>query len=85
MSRSYPEACVKALWGLAGGRCSLCKLPLTRVSQDGTVIIGDQAHIDSFSAKGPQRKTVRKIDKTGDNSYRNLILLCPTHHREVDK
>ncbi|MBT9586580.1 hypothetical protein IV102_24765 [bacterium] len=55
------------------------------MSQDGTVIIGDQAHIHSFSAKGPQRKTLRKIDKTGDNSYRNLILLCPNHHREVDK
>jgi hypothetical protein len=38
------------------------------------------AHVIAHSAKGP-----RGDGKGGDNSYTNLILLCPTDHRHVDK
>lgn len=42
--------------------------------------VGEMAHVIAQSAKGP-----RGDGKGGDNSYANLILLCPTDHRHVDK
>lgn len=38
------------------------------------------AHVIAQSPKGP-----RGVEKGGDDTYENLILLCPTHHRQVDK
>ena len=38
------------------------------------------AHVIARSAKGP-----RGTPAGGDDTYENLILLCPTHHRLVDK
>lgn len=38
------------------------------------------AHVIAQSPKGPRGNGIG-----GDDSYDNLILLCPTHHREIDK
>ncbi len=42
--------------------------------------MGEMAHIIAQSQEGPRGDGVG-----GDDTYENLILLCPTHHREVDK
>jgi hypothetical protein len=38
------------------------------------------AHVIAQSPRGPRGKST-----AGDDSYENLILLCPTHHTMVDK
>ena len=43
------------------------------------VHIGQMAHVIAESPKGP-----RGEDLPADNTYNNLILLCPTHHVTVD-
>lgn len=76
MSISNPE--IKKLYGLAAGRCSICKIDVF----DNDVHIGEMAHIIAKSTSG-----ARGNDKlTGTiNAYENLILLCANHHAEVDQ
>jgi hypothetical protein len=75
---------IKKLWGLAAGRCSFpnchqnCVLFLN--PKDPTVI-GEMAHIIAKSPDGPRGKTNDK----NNNTYENLILLCPSHHTSIDK
>lgn len=69
---------VKRLWGLAAGRCSYCRKWLL----EEEVHIGEMAHIIAESDDGPRGDEVFHGDRNG---YGNLILLCPTHHRMVDK
>ena len=72
---------IKILWGRSGNRCAICKLELTPDGSRET--LGEMAHIVGRSPDGP-RGAVEVGDHELD-SYVNLILLCPTHHVEVDK
>lgn len=79
---SISEKDLKLLWGRASGRCSYCNLDLTL--ELGTVeTIGEMAHIIAKEEGGPRGSET--IDPAKRNSYENLILLCPTHHRMIDK
>jgi hypothetical protein len=76
---------IKLLWGRAGNRCSICRLEL---SQDAKAVgssftLGEQAHIVGEN-KGAAR-WADSISVEDRNGYHNLILLCPTHHTEIDK
>jgi hypothetical protein len=76
----YKDKDLKLLWGSACGICSFegCNEELI-VSGD---TIGDIAHIVANSedwSRGDPKFPREKID-----SYENLILLCPNHHRLVD-
>lgn len=46
-------------------------------------MIGEQAHIISSKPNGPRGNI--PIAQSEIDSYENLILLCPTHHAEIDK
>lgn len=73
----------KILWGKAAGRCSKpdCREPLIVSTKNGeNYLIGEMAHEVAQSKSGP-----RAIDVHGSDEYENLILLCPTHHRTIDK
>ena len=72
----------KMLWGRAAGICSnpACKADLTGLVEQGNYNVGEMAHIIAKSAKGP-----RGAGAGGSDSYENLILLCPTCHRHIDK
>ncbi len=75
------ERDIKILWGRSGNRCAICKLELTPDGDKET--LGEMAHIVARSEDGPRGEsqlTLRERDK-----YSNLILLCPTHHSEIDK
>jgi hypothetical protein len=79
---SIADKDIKKLWGLAAGRCShpACdKVCISFFGNDST-IIGEMAHVIAKKPKGP-----RGIASGGEDTYENLILLCPTHHTEVDK
>ncbi|HAS8282362.1 TPA: HNH endonuclease [Vibrio vulnificus] len=69
---------IKMLWSLCGGFCSnpCCREDL--IEKD--FLVGEMAHIIPQSEKGPRGNGVK-----GSDSYDNLILLCPTCHRKIDK
>lgn len=68
---------VSLLFGLAGGRCSICKTPVV----DLDVKIGEMAHIIARNKGGARGE----LPFQGDiNGYENLILLCPNDHKRVD-
>jgi len=72
---------IKILWGRSGNRCAICKLELTPDGSRET--LGEMAHIVARSSDGPRGdENVSLAERDG---YDNLILLCPTHHVEVDK
>lgn len=74
---------VKKLWGLAAGRCSFpgCNTNcLACVENNNPTVIGEMAHVIAKQLKGP-----RGVPEGGEDTYENMILLCPTHHRLVDK
>ncbi|AWF80358.1 HNH endonuclease [Microbulbifer sp. A4B17] len=77
------EADSKLLWGRAAGICSnpSCRADLTALLlESNSYNIGEMAHIIARSEDGPRGETGGGSDK-----YSNLILLCPTCHRHVDK
>jgi len=69
---------LKILWGKAAGRCAICKQNLILFTKD--IVVGEMAHIIANSPKGPRGKMTK-----GNDTYDNLVLLCPTHHTEIDK
>ena len=73
----------KKLWGLSGGRCAHpgCNCDcLPFLDETDPTVIGEMAHVIAKKPKGPRG------DSTGGNdTYENLVLLCPTHHTFVDK
>jgi hypothetical protein len=77
------EADGKLLWGRAAGICSnpSCKADLTSILQEpNSYNVGEMAHIIARSEDGPRGESGGGSDK-----YANLMLLCPTCHRHIDK
>lgn len=73
----------KILWGRAAGMCSNpdCNEDLTEtLANGGSFNIGEMAHIIARQPDGPRGMSIG-----GSNEYGNLILLCPTCHRKIDK
>jgi len=75
------EKDIKVLWGRAANRCANCRIELTLTGSATT--IGEMAHIVGRSVDGPRGDS--QLPLTERDRYDNLILLCPTHHREIDK
>lgn len=88
---SIDQKDIKLLWGKAASRCSMpdCRRPLVTESDventPGHVILGEMAHIvgEKESADSPRGISSLPLDER--NRYPNLILLCPTHHTQIDK
>jgi hypothetical protein len=75
------ELDIKLLWGQSGNRCAICKMELSTNGDKYT--LGEMAHIVGRSADGPRGNEDLPLDER--DNYSNLILLCPTHHCEIDK
>lgn len=75
---------VKLLWGQAGNRCAMpgCEARLSSGEGNG-VVWGEIAHIRGEKPGSPRWDP--EFRSTEVNTYSNLILLCPTHHTEIDK
>ena len=84
--RSYTVADRALLWSRSGGFCCFPECDMNCVQEandnDPSVVIGQIAHIEAKNDGGPRSNPVLP-DELRD-SYQNLILLCPTHHRFVD-
>ena len=73
----------KLLWGRAAGICSnpQCRADLTAVLEETRRYnVGEMAHIIARTEEGPRGTT-----GGGADIYENLVLLCPTCHRHIDK
>jgi len=75
------------LWSRAAGRCSVgeCRIELTENTEagDAAYTLGQMAHIvgeKTDAARGHSSLTLPER-----NSYSNIVLLCPRHHRMVDE
>jgi HNH endonuclease len=74
---------VKLLWGRAAGICSNphCREDVTVLVQGNRSFnVGEMAHVIAKSPAGPRGEL-----GGGSDEYENLILLCPTCHRKIDK
>lgn len=76
----------KILWARSGNMCAICKNDLiidSADSMDDPSIIGDEAHIiarkESFT-----RGDYASLSPEQRDHYSNLILLCKTHHKQID-
>jgi hypothetical protein len=77
------EKTLKLLWGRGAGRCSApgCNEDCTPyLDPSAPTVLGEMAHVIAREPLGP-----RGIPNGGSDEYQNLILLCPTCHRKVDK
>lgn len=76
---------IKLLWGRAANRCSICRVELTQDAKahDAAFVLGEQAHIVGEKDDASRGKSPLTLEER--NSYHNIILLCPTHHTEIDK
>lgn len=85
-ARSYSHRTLKILWGRAAGRCAVpecrAELIVDATDHDPVVVIGDIAHIEASSNKGPRAN--RKLTTKDRHSYANLILLCKNCHVRFD-
>lgn len=85
-SRKYSARTLKMLWGRAAGRCAIpsCRIELfcDATEHDPTVIIGDIAHIEASSDKGPRANKL--LSNKERDEYENLILLCQNCHTRLD-
>lgn len=75
---------IKLLWGRAASRCAICKTELSYENSVNSenIILGEQAHIVSEQVNGPRGESILTLEER--NCYDNLILLCPTHHTQID-
>lgn len=75
----------KLLWGRAANRCAICRCELSQDAVGATLSfpLGEQAHIVAAESNGPRGES--RLTAEERDSYHNIILLCPTHHGEVDK
>jgi hypothetical protein len=76
-------AAVKTLFALSCNRCSFpgCDERLTDPQWNG--VRADIAHI--FGERPGAARYMPEMSDDDRNSVDNLILLCPNHHREIDK
>ncbi len=86
MARSYADRDLKLLFGLSAARCAfphcrqLCIIEPT--VYDPAAMVGQIAHIVAHSSQGPRADTA--LPERERDHYDNLILLCATHHAQVD-
>ena len=77
----------KILWAAAAGRCSFTdcweRLCLHEASNATPFLIGEMAHIRGDKPGSNRHDPSQPTEERDD--YSNLILLCPTHHRLIDR
>ena len=81
----------KILWGQSGGQCAfhgceqelIIRAPASTTHSTSSTVIGEEAHIRSQRPIGPRYDPSFPVDDI--DSPPNVILLCPTHHTQIDK
>lgn len=83
MSSTLTKKVTNIVWGQFNGRCAMCDKQLSHVEQDGTsATIAKIAHIVGENEGSARFTTDLTLEQR--NSPDNLMLLCGTHHDEID-
>lgn len=81
------ERDIKLLWGRSGNRCAfaLCRIELSQDKKLSTekYPLGEQAHIVGERESAARGKSNLSDDER--DGYSNRLLLCPTHHTQIDR
>jgi hypothetical protein len=83
--RYYGSGVEKALFMLSRGTCyePTCKTPVLRMTKTGTPRVNVQiAHI--YPLRKGEARDDDSYPMSDRNMFKNLLLLCQTHHTEVD-
>ena len=80
--KAQREKTIKALFAKSGNQCAFPKCE-EQLIDDKYICIGELCHIEAVNKNWP-RFNPNSNDEYR-RSYKNLILLCPTHHRKIDK
>ena len=83
-TRDYLAGTRAGLVALSHGRCYFpdCQEPLVKRVGDDVVIAYEIAHIRDAN---PGNRYVAEMMNDERRSFPNLVLLCPHHHKMVDK
>lgn len=85
-TRRYSERTLKILFAMSRNQCAHpeCTNPIVKAKTEFSqaLVLGQIAHIYAASNDGPRGNS--KLTDKERNGPDNLILLCPTHHIEVD-
>ena len=85
-SRTYSLSTLKILFARSGDQCAVpgCQQPIIQPTDEqyDDRVIGQICHIYALNPDGPRGNGGLSQDQL--NSEPNLILLCPTHHQEID-
>ncbi len=76
---------IKILWAKSAGICSFSECNQSLIVENPEAsdqILGEVAHIIAKNESGP--RGIPNLNPRYLNSYENLILLCPNHHRLID-
>lgn len=76
------ELVLKLLWAKSGGLCAFPGCNHELICKTSNDIIGHMCHIVAQSPQGPRGNS--NMPQNEIDSYSNIILLCPTHHRIID-
>lgn len=76
-----PLKTVKHLFATCANRCTHPGCTQEMVLENG-IVVGEICHITASSRKGPRYDP--KLTAEERDSFANLILLCPTHHKMAD-
>lgn len=71
---------IKRLFALSGNRCAFPNCPVQLVT--GGTVIGEVCHIRAAQPGGPRYDFTQSDEER--HEYDNLIILCGSHHTEVD-
>lgn len=85
MARNYSDLTLKQLFLMSGHYCAFpdCPSAIVEFTENGPVVLGEIAHIEGSSNKGPRPNP--SLDASMRDVYPNLIVLCAHHHNLVDK
>lgn len=82
---NIPEAELKSLFAKSKNQCAFpgCSTPIIIEIEDEKKPLAEMAHMIAYSENGPRSDPTKTKEEL--NQADNLILLCPTHHKIIDK
>ncbi len=82
MANSPDRLAMKQLFALCGNECAFPDCEIQIIDFDTKVSIGAMCHIKGRQPNSPRYDKTQSVSER--NKYKNLILLCPTHHKMID-
>ncbi|HEY0428423.1 MAG TPA: TIR domain-containing protein [Pyrinomonadaceae bacterium] len=81
-SKAVPSKTIKKLFALSGNKCAFPHCSSLLVDEKSGSIIGEICHIKGKNPGSPRYDETQTDEQR--NSFDNLILMCPIHHKIID-